>query len=321
MSSHVVALCGGVGGAKLAFGLAQLLAPEDLSIVVNTGDDFEHFGLSISPDIDTVIYTLAGLANPVQGWGLEGETWSLMTAVRRLGMEDWFNLGDQDVATHLDRTQRLKAGQTLSEATAALALALEVRHAVIPMSDGPAPTTVMTTGGELTFQRYFVGEQCRPAVSAVGLGGLNARPSPGLNAALTRSDVSAVIICPSNPYLSIDPILALPGVREGLARLGAPIVAVSPIIGGRALKGPAAKLMTELGVEPGVAAIARHYGGLLDGLVIDNADTSDAEPMRLQNVQCLVTDTIMDDDADRVWLARETLDFAAALSRRSGRRA
>ena len=315
MSGHVVALCGGVGGAKLAFGLAQALPPEALSIVVNTGDDFVHLGLHVSPDIDTVAYTLAGLADRERGWGLAGETWNFMASFRRLGGEDWFQLGDRDLAMHVERTRRLAAGESLSQVTAALAQALGIRHPVLPMSDQPVRTIVQTAEGELAFQRYFVGAQCRPVATGVRFeGAAAAAPSPAFAATLARGDLAAVIVCPSNPYLSVDPILAVPGVRSALEGLDAPIVAVSPIIGGRALKGPAAKLMAELGVTPGVAAVAEHYRGLLDGLVIDAADAGEAQALRKAGVEPLVAEAVMVSDDDRLRLARETLAFAAQLA-------
>jgi len=315
MSGHVIALCGGVGGAKLAFGLTRILPPEDLTILVNTGDDFEHLGLHVSPDIDTVAYTLSGLSDRERGWGLAGETWNFMAALKRLGGEAWFNLGDHDLAMHVERTRGLAAGESLSHVTTALTAALGIRHPVIPMSDQPVRTIIQTADGELGFQRYFVGEQCRPVATGVRFeGAASARPSAGFQTALARRDLAAVIVCPSNPYLSIDPILATPGVRKALADLATPIVAVSPIIGGQALKGPAAKLMAELGVTPGVLAVARHYGGLLDGLVIDTADRDDAAALRAFSLEPLVTDSVMHTDDDRVRLARETLAFAAELA-------
>jgi len=321
MSGHVIALCGGVGGAKLAFGLAQALPPEALSIVVNTGDDFEHLGLHVSPDIDTVAYTLAGLSDRERGWGLAGETWNFMASLRRLGGETWFQLGDLDLAMHVERTRRLAAGESLSQATAALTASLGIRHPVIPMSDQPVRTVVKTTEGELAFQRYFVGEQCRPVATGVRFeGAAAASPSPAFQAALARDDLAAVIVCPSNPYLSVDPILAVPGVRAALDALKAPIVAVSPIIGGKALKGPAAKLMSELGVTPGVVAVAEHYRGLLDGLVIDTADAAEAAALRQAGLEPLVTEAIMVTDEDRVRLAQEALAFSALFSQNAQRR-
>ena len=315
MSGHVVALCGGVGGAKLAFGLAQILSPDDLTIVVNTGDDFVHLGLHVAPDIDTVVYTLAGLSDRERGWGLAGETWNFMSAMRRLGAEAWFNLGDHDLAMHVERSRRLAAGQALSEITADLAAALAIRARIVPMSDDPVRTIVATPDGDLAFQRYFVGEQCKPVATAIRFeGAASARPSKAFRAALARPDLAAVIVCPSNPYLSIDPILAVPGVRAALEAAAAPFVAVSPIIGGEALKGPAAKLMRELGVEPSVRAVADHYRGLLDALVIDHADAAHADAL---GVPALVTQAIMTTDQDRRRLAQETLDLALGLRRAS----
>jgi LPPG:FO 2-phospho-L-lactate transferase len=315
MSGHVLALCGGVGGAKLAFGLTRALPPERLTIVVNTGDDFEHLGLHVSPDVDTTAYTLSGLADRERGWGIAGETWGFMASLRRLGGETWFNLGDQDLAMHVERTRRLAAGERLSEITAALTLALGIAHPIVPMSDDPVRTMVATEDGELTFQRYFVERQCRPRARGVRFEGAEgARMSPGFRAALERADLSAVVICPSNPYLSVDPILAVPGVREALSRAAAPVVAVSPIVGGRALKGPAAKLMAELGVEPGVEAVAAHYRGLLAGLVIDRVDAKAIPELERRGVRALATEAVMVTDEDRTRLARETLDFAATLA-------
>ena len=312
--SHVIALCGGVGGAKLAFGLTRVLSPENLTIVVNTGDDFEHLGLRVSPDIDTVAYTLSGLADRERGWGLTGETWNFMTSLKRLGGETWFNLGDQDLAMHVERTRRLAAGESLSQVTTSLAARLGITHAIVPMSDQPVRTIIHTADGDLSFQRYFVGEQCRPIVTGIRFKGAPAaRPSPAFAAALARRDLAAVVICPSNPYLSVDPVLAIPGVREALEGLAAPIVAVSPIVGGAALKGPAAKLMREMGVEPGVAAVARHYDELLQGLVIDDADADQAGALTSLGVRTLVTQSIMHADEDRIRLAAETLSLAEAL--------
>jgi len=313
-AGQVIALCGGVGGAKLAFGLTRVLSPERLSIVINTGDDFEHLGLHVAPDIDTVVYTLSDLSDRERGWGLAGETWGFMSALRRLGGEDWLNLGDHDLAMHVERTRRLRAGQSLSEATAALAGALGIRHPLVPMSDAAVRTRVDTAAGELGFQQYFVRERCQPAVRGIRFEGAEAaKPSPAFASLLDRRDVAAVILCPSNPYLSIDPILAVPGVRERLAGLGAPVLAVSPIVGGEALKGPAAKLMRELGVAPGGVAVARHYRGLLNGLIIDHVDTGEAEALRAMGVAPLVTGTVMQNDDDRIRLAREALAFAATL--------
>lgn len=316
IEGHVIALCGGVGGAKLAFGLTRLLEPDALSLIVNTGDDFEHLGLTICPDIDTVAYTLAGLSDRERGWGLAGESWNFMEQVRQLGGQGWFNLGDKDLAMHIERTRLLRAGLPLSEATNKLTAALGLRHAIIAMSDQPVRTIVETAEGLMPFQHYFVREQCRPVVNAIRFeGAKSASPSPAFLNALQRRDVSAVVICPSNPYLSVDPILAIPNVREALAALNVPIIAVSPIIGGRALKGPAAKLMRELGVTPDVEAIAEHYADLIDGLVIDETDAEQAGAVRAAGAEPLIAQSIMTRDEDRINLARQTLSFANTLGK------
>ena len=275
-SRTYVALSGGIGGAKLSLGLAQLLS-ERLTVIVNTGDDFEHLGLAISPDVDTTLYTLGGVANPETGWGRRDETWSFMEAIVQLGGPTWFRLGDRDLATHVERTRRLRAGETPTAVTAHLAARLGVKARVLPMADDPVRTTVETDAGTLAFQDYFVREQCRPAVRALRYAGaVAARMSAEVEAALTASMLGGVIVCPSNPWLSVDPILAVPGMREAIRATGAPVVAVSPIIGGKAVKGPTAKIMAELGLAADVYAIARHYEGLLDALVIDAADSAAA---------------------------------------------
>lgn len=275
MAGHVVALCGGVGGAKLANGLAAVLPPEQLTIIVNTGDDFEHLGLSISPDIDTVVYTLAGLADQVRGWGVADESWQALSMLARLGEDDWFRLGDRDLAMHIARSYRLRAGATLSAVTADVAARLGIGPVITPMSDDPVRTRIQTAEGRLDFQRYFVARQCGPPALGIEFAGADrARLSPGFSAALARPDLACLVVCPSNPYLSIDPILAVPGVREALGALRVPRLAVSPIIGGRAVKGPTAKLMAELGAEVSVVGVAKHYLGLIDCLMIDPQDAA-----------------------------------------------
>jgi LPPG:FO 2-phospho-L-lactate transferase len=313
--SHVVALCGGVGGAKLAAGLAAIVAAGDLTIIVNTGDDFDHLGLRISPDIDTVAYTLAGLADRDRGWGRSDESWNFMAALAAIGGETWFRLGDRDLAMHVERTRRLAAGETLSAVTQALAHALDIAHAVVPMCDRDVRTIVETTVGELAFQHYFVREACRPVARAIRYAGASdAEPAPGAIKALRRHDLGAIVICPSNPYLSVDPILAVPGMRAELDAARVPIVAVSPIVGGHAIKGPAAKLMKELGETPSAGAIARHYRGLIHGLLIDRADADEVDDVRAAGVEAFVTGTVMQSDDDRIRLARETLGFCSRLS-------
>jgi LPPG:FO 2-phospho-L-lactate transferase len=310
MSGHVLALSGGVGGAKLAAGLAAVLPPERLTIAVNTGDDFEHLGLTICPDIDSVVYALAGLNDTQRGWGVVDESWRTMEMLGRLGEATWFNLGDRDMAMHLARSWRLRAGETLSEVTARLTGALGIRHDVVPMSDAPVRTQVETKDGWLDFQRYFVAEQCRPAVKAIRFAGTGAPPSTELARALARDDLAAVVICPSNPFLSVDPILAVGGVREALERLDIPRVAVSPLVGGKSVKGPLSKLLDELGSGSDNRAIARHYGPLIDQFVIDRSDANNAEGLRGLGLSVTVTETLMRDAADRAHLARAVLAAA-----------
>ncbi len=303
----ILALAGGVGGAKLAAGLARALPPGELVVVVNTGDDFDHLGLHVSPDLDTVMYTLAGLANPQAGWGREGESWNFMQAMDQLGGPAWFQLGDKDLATHVERTRCLRSGESLTSVTRALCGRLGVRHAVLPMSDDPVRTVVHTDKGELEFQHYFVRDRCEPRVSRIEYRKAGAaRPSPGFAATLADPALEGIIVCPSNPYLSIAPILAIPGVRDAVARCPN-VVAVSPIIAGRAVKGPAAKLMRELGVEPGALEIARWYSGIARTLVIDRSDAALVPSIEALGIEAALEDALMRDDADRERLARACL--------------
>jgi LPPG:FO 2-phospho-L-lactate transferase len=312
VAGHVVALAGGVGGAKLADGLARLLG-EQLAVIVNTGDDFIHLGLHISPDLDTVMYTLAGVANPQTGWGIAGETWNFLGQVERLGGPGWFRLGDRDLATHVLRSERLAAGETHTAVTAALCRALGVTAALLPMSNDPVRTIICTDDGELPFQDYFVRLGCAVPVRSIRYDGApDARLNPAL--ATLGADLSAIVICPSNPYLSVDPILAVPGHRAWLRAQGCPIVAVSPIVGGAAIKGPAAKIMAELGVPASVVGIARHYAGLVDGLVIDIADASLASEIAAEGMAVKVAPTVMSNSDHRVELARTCLAFAGEIA-------
>jgi len=306
----VVALAGGVGGAKLADGLAQALPPEDLTVVVNTGDDFKHLGLYICPDLDTVCYTLAGIANPVTGWGQSDETWNALDALGALGGPTWFRLGDRDLGIHLERTRRLESGHSLSQVTGDFCRAWEIGPKIIPMSDDSVPTWVYTEFGEIPFQEYFVHQQCRPQVSGFRFGDIEqANPAPGVVPALREAEL--IVICPSNPWVSVDPILAIPGLRSVIKER--PVVAVSPIIGGRAVKGPAAKMYAELGIEPSAYAVAQHYGELLDGFVLDNLDEDQAGAVRESGIHPYVTDSIMKTRQDRLRLAKEALEFGARL--------
>ncbi len=311
MSGHILALSGGVGGAKLAAGLAAVLPPERLSIIVNTGDDFEHLGLTICPDLDSVTYALSDLNDTDRGWGVKDETWQAMAMLRQAGGPDWFNLGDRDLGLHLTRAWRLRQGETLSQATRFLTANLGLAHPIIPMSDDPVRTQIETDEGALDFQHYFVKEQCRPVAKAIRFAGAEqASISAGFAEALDRDDLAAVVICPSNPYLSVDPILSLAGLREQLGARNVPVIAVSPLVGGTALKGPLAKLMAELGRPVSNMAIAEHYAGLLDHLVIDATDVAEAEGLRATGLCVTVTQTIMRNGDDRKQLAREVLTLA-----------
>lgn len=296
----IVALAGGVGGAKFAHGLAQVLPPENLTIIVNTGDDFEHYGLYISPDLDTVCYTLAGLANPETGWGRINETWNVIQNASKLGGPSWFNLGDQDLGTHLERTRRLKEGACLSEITRDFCKAWGVKQTVLPMSDQPVRTIVETDEGELAFQEYFVHRRCEPRVKGFRFEGVNiAEAVSGAREAIESAD--AVVICPSNPWVSIDPILKI------IPEIEKPAVAVSPIIGGETVKGPAAKMYRELGIEPSALAVARHYRDLAQGFVLDQIDQQLEGNVMGLSMKTLVTNTLMKSHEDRRTLALDVL--------------
>ncbi|MBV9861418.1 MAG: 2-phospho-L-lactate transferase [Alphaproteobacteria bacterium] len=348
----VLALSGGIGGAKLALGLYRVLPPDALTVVANTGDDFEHLGLRISPDIDTLLYTLCGQDNPELGWGRRGETWTFMAALEALGGETWFRLGDGDLATHVERTRRLAAGESLAAITDDFRRRFGIAARLLPMSDDPVrtrlrisstvipapgrPALAGRSGGDpeaapaegrvkpghdgsaegnwLDFQDYFVRQRCAPAVSEIAFAGAAAaRPHPDVVAALSDPRLRAVVVCPSNPFISIDPILSLPGLRGALRECPAPVVAVSPIIGGAAVKGPTAKMMRELGLPVGAAAVARHYGDLLDLYV---ADEVDAREVRELDVPVVLSRTLMQSLADREALARMVVDAAARTPKR-----
>jgi LPPG:FO 2-phospho-L-lactate transferase len=311
--SKVLALCGGVGGAKLALGLSRVLAPEQLTIVVNTGDDFEHFGLPICPDLDTVTYTLAGLSNSDQGWGRQDESWHCLETLNQLDAPVWFQLGDRDLAIHLARRALLDEGHTLTEATAQLSGKLGIEHSIVPMSDEAVRTMIGTDQGELSFQHYFVRERCEPIVRGIRFTGAgDASLSPGFESALEDPDLTAILICPSNPFVSVAPIQVLPGLEDRLRRHKAPVIAVSPIVANKAIKGPTAKIMRELGLELSALGVFRHYGDLLDGFVLDEQDRgSTSEFPEPERVYCC--NTIMESLEDRITLARECMRFAANL--------
>jgi LPPG:FO 2-phospho-L-lactate transferase len=304
----VLALSGGIGGAKLALGLYRILPPGALTVVANTGDDFEHLGLAISPDIDTLLYALAGLDNLELGWGRRDETWTFMKALGSLGGETWFNLGDGDLATHIERTRRLAAGECLSEITDDFRRRLGISARLLPMSNDRVGTRLRTSEGWLDFQDYFVRQRCAPVVREIAFAGADtARPHPTFLAALTDGNLRAVVICPSNPFISIDPILSLPRIREALRECAAPVIAVSPIIGGQAVKGPTAKMMAELSLPVNAAAVARYYSDILDLYV---ADETDANEMRDLGVPVTFARTLMQSLEDRETLARVVLEAA-----------
>jgi LPPG:FO 2-phospho-L-lactate transferase len=307
----VLALSGGVGGAKLALGLYRLLQPDTLTVVANTGDDFEHLGLSISPDLDTLLYTLSGQANPELGWGRAEETWTFMAALDALGGETWFRLGDGDLATHVERTRRLKEGDSLSAIIDDFRRRLGIAARLLPMSDNKVRTRLRTREGWLDFQDYFVRLRCEPVIDKLDFAGAEtARPHPDFLAAVADPDLRAVVICPSNPFISIDPILALAGVRDALRECRAPVVAVSPIVGGKAVKGPTAKMMAELGLPVDAATPARHYRDFLDLYI---ADEEDAAAISGLDIPVILTRTLMQDLADREDLARVVLGAAGRI--------
>lgn len=313
--SRILALTGGVGGAKLALGLYKVLAPEQLTIVTNTADDFEHLGLPISPDLDTLMYTLAGRNNTEQGWGLADESWQAMGMLKDYGAEDWFMLGDKDIATHLVRGQLLDHGQTLTQVTGHLCRQLGVQATVLPMSDDPVRTKVQTPDGELAFQHYFVRERCEPSVTGFRFDGLDsAQAQPQFLETLSSPDLAAVIICPSNPFVSVSPTLNLSGVRAALKATKAPVIAISPIVAGLAIKGPTAKMMQELNMPSSALAVAEYYGDLLNGFVIDDSDADQAEAIRALGMAVDVAPTVMKSLEDRVNLAERVLQFSRQLA-------
>jgi LPPG:FO 2-phospho-L-lactate transferase len=307
----VIALSGGVGGAKLARGLERTLSSGELAVIANTGDDFYHYGLRICPDIDTLLYTLSGLASRERGWGREDETWTTMETLEVLGGETWFRLGDADLALHLERTQRLRRGDGLTQTTDDLGRRLGVTASVLPMSDDPVRTFVHTTSGVFAFQEYFVRHQCQPIVQRIVFEACDrARVSARVSVAFADPRLEVIVICPSNPYLSIDPILSVPGIRERIQQRRVPCIAVSPLIGGRAVKGPTGKIMAELGVAATNVAVANHYRGLIDGLVIDSQDAHDAAAI---DVPAFAHPTLMTADDDKKRLAGFVLECVAKV--------
>ena len=306
--TKILAITGGVGGAKLALGLSKILTPDELLFLVNTGDDFQHLGLEISPDLDSLLYALSGKNNPELGWGRANETWACISELEELGADSWFRLGDRDLALHLVRTQMLSQGATLQNVADRLCESLGIDHRIAPMSNDKISTTVNTPNGKLAFQEYFVREQCEPAVIDFDFEGIeNSKPNPVVMSWLDECD--GIIICPSNPYVSVDTILSVPKYRDAFQ--SKPVIAVSPIVGGLAIKGPAAKMMKELGVPPTPIAVAKHYGSLLSGFVLDQTDHEQAKDIAIPSI---VTQTIMLTLQDRIGLAEQCVRFLEELT-------
>lgn len=310
MDLNVIVFAGGVGGAKLVDGLTAILGPESLTIVVNTADDFTHLGLHISPDLDTITYTLAGIADPQRGWGRVDESWAFLEALETYGGPTWFQLGDRDLALHHARTLRLNQGDSLSTCTRALRERLGVKHEILPMCDDPVRTMVITAEGEIPFQTYFVARHCEPKVKGFHFEGVeSARPAPGVLEGIQAADL--VIFCPSNPWVSLDPILAIPGIRSAVRVKR--VFMVSPIIGGAAVKGPAAKMYTELGIKPSALAVAKHYADVLRGMIIDHRDRELASEIEALGLRVSVEQTLMRTPQDRKDLAAALLQFAKSV--------
>ena len=306
--TKILAITGGVGGAKLALGLSKILSPNELLFLVNTGDDFQHLGLEISPDLDSLLYALSGKNNPELGWGRANETWACISELEELGADSWFRLGDRDLALHLVRTQMLNQGATLQNVADRLSESLGIDHRIAPMSNDKISTMVNTPNGKLAFQEYFVREQCEPAVIDFDFEGIeNSTPNPVVMSWLDECD--GIIICPSNPYVSVDTILSVPKYRDAFQ--SKPVIAVSPIVGGLAIKGPAAKMMKELGVPPTPIAVAKHYGSLLSGFVLDQTDHEQAKDIPIPSI---VTQTIMLTLQDRVALAEQCVRFLEEIT-------
>jgi len=303
----VTAIAGGVGGAKLIDGLAKSLSPNELTIIVNTGDDFDHLDLRICPDLDTICYTLAGISNPETGWGIINDSWNVLNSIKILGGPEWFQLGDKDLGTHIERTRRLHQGQTLSQVTSQFCDRLGIKYLVLPMSDQPVSTIIETTElGSLSFQDYFVKYRCQPVVNSIWFkGNKSALPAPGVIKAIDQSD--AIVICPSNPWLSIDPVFSIPGILPKIIQK--PSIAISPIIQGKAIKGPAAKLFMELGIEPSAIAVANHYENIIKSLVIDSLDGDLANEISKKGIIPFTTNTMMITSENRLQLAQDVLNF------------
>jgi len=315
ITAKQLVLTGGVGGAKFALGMAHAQPAVELTVLVNTGDDFRHLGLSISPDLDTLMYTLAGIVNTATGWGRADESWAFMAALAELGGADWFRLGDRDLATHVERSRRLAAGEPLSAITADFCRRFGIAATVLPMSDDPVHTRVRCEQGELGFQDYFVRQQAEPRVTALQYAGAEAaRPVGGLEKLLRDPALGGIFIAPSNPWLSIAPILAVPAIRAALRHSRVPVIAISPLVGGQAVKGPTTKIMRELGIPVSATSIARYYHDVLDGFILDAADEAESERIRALDIAVEVAPTLMQSLEDRVRLAASAMEFAKRLA-------
>ncbi|MGI9341914.1 MAG: 2-phospho-L-lactate transferase [Gammaproteobacteria bacterium] len=310
-----VVLSGGVGGAKLVLGLSRILPAERLTVIANTGDDFEHLGLPISPDIDTLIYTLADAVNTETGWGRSDETWNFMAALEQLGGETWFRLGDRDLATHVRRASLIAGGATLAEATADLCRGFGVKQSILPMADQPVRTRIVTDDTTLDFQHYFVRERAEPSVRRIDYhGATSARPPAAALAALRAETLAGIIVAPSNPYLSIDPILSVPAMRAAIVAADVPVVSVSPVVDGVAVKGPTAKIMRELGHDVSAAGVAAHYGDLLDGFIVDLTDNDAIDEIAATGLDVVAQQTLMSNIEDKIALAKSTVEYIARLT-------
>ena len=321
-ANRYLALTGGIGGSKLSLGLSKMLSADELGFVVNTGDDFEHLGLHISPDIDTLLYTLAGLNNTKTGWGRRDETWHFMSTLADLGGETWFKLGDKDLALNIQRSSLLNGGASLNEVSTQLAKSLGDSHSILPMSNDPVRTRVHTEDGPMDFQQYFVRERCEPVVRSFEYSGAEtAALNPDIQTWLDSEQLAGIVLCPSNPFISIDPILSVPLLRDALCRCAAPVIAISPIVGGGALKGPLAKIMQEMAIPVTAGWIAEHYGDFLDGFVLDEADETLANEIEALGMATMCTNIVMKSMDDRVQLAHDSLEFIASLSQSDPRKA
>ena len=313
--SKIVALCGGVGGSKLALGLNEILDQKNLSIITNTGDDFLYLGFYICPDIDTVIYTLAGINNPENGWGRKNETWKTLDVLKELGADTWFKLGDKDLAVHLFRSKEKRNGILLTTITRKISNKFGLRTNILPMSNHMVHTTLDTNIGEISFQDYFVRKKCEPVVKNIIFKSKKPVATDAVNRALKAQDLNGLVICPSNPYLSIDPILSIPRIKKLIQNLKKPRIAISPIVDGDSIKGPTSKIMQEMGIEVSSSSIAKHYQGLIDGIIIDQSDEAQVNNIEKMGIQVKLANIIVKTKTEKNKLAQESLEFLDEISK------